>query len=296
MTVKDYSQRFLFEDYAVRGECVQLEESYQNILSRQDYPLVVQQLLGELLCAAVMLSALLKFKGHLAIHAKSDGPISLLVAECNEQGGVRAIAHMQHSASFSDHDDLHSLLPKGMLVISIQPTQGKAYQGIVPLTGDTLAHCFELYFKQSEQLPTRIYLAAHGAKAAGLMLQQLPSDVALSEQAELNWQHLTVLADTVRANELLQLPAHVLLQRLFVEETLRLFEVRPVNFHCRCSREKTEFALTVMERAELEGILAEKNRIAVDCQFCSTRYEFTRRDLDHVLGSGASKTAYSVLH
>lgn len=296
MAEKDYSQRFLFEESAVRGEFVQLQDSYQTILSKHDYPAVVQHLLGELLCATVMLSSLLKFEGHLSIHAKSEGPVTLLVAECDERGGVRAIAHVMPDACFSEQDDVRSLLPNGMLVISIQPAQGKAYQGIVPLSGATLAHCFENYFQQSEQLPTRFYLAADSSRAAGLMLQQLPSDASLEEQTMHDWAHLTILADTVRANELLALSVQDLLQRLFVEETLRLFEPKSVNFHCRCSREKTEFALAVMGATELEEILAEKSCVTVDCQFCATRYEFSRHDLEHVLRAGADKTSKHLLH
>lgn len=297
MKDKDYSQRFLFEDYSVRGESVQLERSYQTLLSKSVYPPVVQRLLGELVCAVVMLGSLLKFKGHLAIHAKSEGPVHLLVAECNESGGIRAVAHLQPDFNFQDSDSLHVLLPNGLLAILIQPAQGKQYQGVVPLTGNTLAQCLELYFQQSEQLATRIYLTADGHAAAGLMLQQLPPESPLTGDAELHWEHLTLLADTVREDELLELSTELLLQRLFAEDLIRLFDKQPVDFCCRCSREKTEFALTVMERDELEEIIAQKSRITVDCQFCCARYEFSRRDLDHLLGvSVPAMSGQCVLH
>jgi len=296
MQNKDYSQRFIFENYAIRGESVHLERSYQTLLSKNAYPLVVQRLLGELVCAAVMLSSMLKFKGHLAIHAKSEGPVQMLVAECSESAGIRAVAHLHPDASFTEHDSLHTLLPEGILVISIQPAQGRQYQGVVPLTGDALSHCLELYFQQSEQLATRIYLTANGETASGLLLQHLPSELSVEDTA-LHWQHATVLADTVRDAELLELSTEALLRRLFAEEVLRLFEQRPVTFYCRCSREKTEFALSVMERAELEEIIAQKTRITVDCQFCCTRYEFSRRDLDSILGLASPVTQNQcVLH
>lgn len=284
MQNKDYSQRFIFENYAIRGESVHLVHSYQTLLANNSYPLIIQRLLGELVCAAVMLSSTLKFRGHLAIHAKSEGPVQMLVAECSEHAGIRAVAHLRSDATFTEYDSLHTLLPEGVLVISIQPAQGRQYQGVVPLTGATLSHCLELYFQQSEQLATRIYLTANGRTASGLLLQQLPSELSVEDDTDLHWQHVAILADTVRDTELIELSTEALLRRLFAEEVLRLFDQCPVTFCCRCSREKTEFALSVMERAELEEIIAQKTHITVDCQFCCARYEFSRKDLDSILG------------
>jgi molecular chaperone Hsp33 len=282
MNNTDYSQRFIFEDLDIRGEFVHLENSYQAVLSNGEYPEVIQRLLGELVCASVLLSSILKYEGRLAIHAQSEGPIRLLVAECSDENGVRAIAHFDEESLIGcdENTPLNALITGGQLAIMIQPTKGKQYQGIVPLSGNTLAECLEGYFEQSEQLPTRIYLAADQQKAGGLLLQQLPGNPSsLTEETSNQWQHITTLADTTRSQELTELSANTLLNRLFAEDAIRAFEVQNVNFQCRCSREKTRFALSAMERHELEDIIEKKQCIAVDCQFCTTRYEFTRDDL-----------------
>ena len=299
MNNKDYSQRFIFEDLDIRGEFVHLENSYQSVLSNGDYPEVIQRLLGELVCASVLLSSILKYEGRLAIHAQSEGPVKLLVAECSDKNGVRAIAHFDEErlTDFDQNTPLSALITGGQLAIMIQPAKGKQYQGIVPLSGNTLAECLEGYFEQSEQLPTRIYLAADQQKAGGLLLQQLPgSPDGVTEEASNQWEHITTLANTTRSQELTELSADTLLSRLFVEESIRAFEVQSVNFQCRCSKEKTRFALSAMERHELEEIIEKKQCIAVDCQFCSTRYEFTRDDLKLLDQQEASQNQTATLH
>lgn len=299
MNNKDYSQRFIFEDLDIRGEFVHLESSYQAVLSNGDYPEVIQRLLGELVCASVLLSSILKYEGRLAIHAQSEGPVKLLVAECSDKNGIRAIAHFdeERMTSFDHNTPLSALITGGQLAIMIQPAKGKQYQGIVPLSGNTLAECLEIYFEQSEQLPTRVYLAADQQKAGGLLLQQLPGNPGgVSEEASNQWDHITTLANTTRSQELTELSANTLLNRLFVEESIRAFEVQSVTFQCRCSKEKIGVALSAMERHDLEEMIEKKQSIAVDCQFCSTRYEFTRDDLKLLDHPEIPQSQTAILH
>ena len=284
MSTHDYSQRFLFEDHDIRGEFVRVESSYQQSLEKSDYPLIIQKLLGEMICASILLSSILKYEGHVAIHAQGHGPASLLIAECNEKNGIRATAHINEDAQHLPLTaTLQDILQNGQLAITIQPVKGKQYQGIVSLTGDTLAHCLEDYFLQSEQLPTRIYLAANSISGGGLLLQQLPNSEPLQEtDRKASWEHLTTLSGTLTTQELTTLSSETLLHRLFSEENIRMFSKQDCSFHCRCSREKTLFAIATMEYRELEEILAEKDSILVDCQFCNTRYEFQRSDLQEL--------------
>ncbi len=295
MSTHDYSQRFLFEDHDIRGEFVRVESSYQQSLENSDYPLVIQKLLGEMICASILLSSIIKYEGHVAIHAQGHGPASLLIAECNEKNGIRATAHINEEAQHLPLTaTLQEILQNGQLAITIQAEKGKPYQGIVPLSGDTLAHCLETYFLQSEQLPTRIYLAANSVSAGGLLLQQLPSRDSLQETSkEPNWEHLSLLLDTLTPVELTSLSSETLIHRLFSEENIRVFNKQHCRFHCRCSREKTLFAIATMEHDELEEILAEKDSILVDCQFCNTRYEFQRSDL-HELNNEHSEASLSL--
>ena len=299
MNNKDYSQRFIFENLDIRGEFVHLEHSYQTILSKSEYPEVIQRLLGELVCASVLLSSLLKYEGRLAIHAQSEGPVRLLLAECSDKNGIRAIAHYDENKinSLDNNVSLDSLIGDGKLSIMIQPAKGKQYQGVVPLNGNTLAECLQTYFEQSEQLPTRIYLAADQQKAGGLLLQRLPeTNNNINEEANGQWQHITTLASTTRSHELTELSADSLLSRLFVEEEIRAFEPQVVQFQCRCSREKTQLALSAMEYSELDDIIREKGCISVDCQFCTTRYEFTRNDVEQMTNPSTAQNQAGTLH
>jgi molecular chaperone Hsp33 len=286
----DRSQRFLFEQADLRGEIVQLDRSFADILALHQYAPGVGALMGEFLAAAVLLSTTLKFEGRLILQARSNGQLPLLMAECSSDLGVRGIARGAQEATSERFDQL---LEGGQLAITIDPVRGKRYQGVVPLDGDALAPCLDAYFEQSEQLRTRLWLATDGQRASGMLLQQLPPKlVSDTEQRDAHWQHVTTLAGTVAAQELLQLAPEVLLHRLFHEEPVRLFEPRPVRFQCTCSRERTLGALRSLGAEEVESILTEQGSVTMDCEFCNTRYTYIREDLEDLLGPPPEQTLH----
>lgn len=269
---QDKLQRFMFEHGEVRGEVVRLNESWRHVLERREYPPVIQALLGEMMASAVMLAAMLKFDGTLIMQMQGSGPVRLLVVECQSDLTIRATAK---------HDDcgdltrLPDLLGKGHFVITLDPSDPDqtAYQGIVPLHGDTVAEALEHYLMQSEQLPTRIWLAVNKQAAAGMMLQRMPG----ANNDEL-WQEALAPAVTVQPDELLQLDFTTLLHRLFNEQDLRLFSAVPVRFSCTCSREKVAGMLRMLGPEEVEAALAEQEEIDVTCEFCGQRYVFDAVD------------------
>lgn len=287
----DFSQKFIFEDADVRGELVRLNTSFQEVLSRAVYPPAVKTLLGELMCASVLLSATLKFDGSLTIHARSRGAVPLLMAECREHQLVRAVAHVdKDNLPQEPNNDLRALLDEGKLAISIQPKAGQQYQGIVPLQHQSLSECLMDYFARSEQLPTKIIFAAEENYAAGLLIQSLPSSDR--NQSELSrWQHLDQLAQNVHPSEMLALPTQRLLSRTFPHESIRIFDKKPISFHCTCTRERTLLAISAMDKVELKELLEKKEVIVVDCQFCSTRYKFARSDISHLVHENANEPA-----
>ncbi|MCL6271165.1 Hsp33 family molecular chaperone HslO [Sansalvadorimonas sp. 2012CJ34-2] len=290
MTQSDSAQRFLFENTDMRGERVQLDQSLQDALAPHAYPDAIRTLIGEMASAAVLLSTTLKFEGTLTLQARSNGPVSVLMVECTDKRTFRAIARWDDAQLSPTDIDLHALLPEGQLVMTIDPVKGKRYQGIVALTGDTLGECFASYFEQSEQLPTRLWLSSNGEKAAGFLLQALPAQVEADKTARAErWEHLTVLADTLKDEEQLELPTEELLHRLYHEEDIRLFDAEPVKFHCNCSRERTGSALTTIDPADVREILEESGQIDLDCQFCNTRYIFTEEDVNKLLGAGETR-------
>jgi molecular chaperone Hsp33 len=273
----DSAQRFLFEQGDVRGERVHLHGAYAAVLENHQYAPGVARLLGEFLAASVLLSSTLKFSGRLTLQARSQGEIPLIMAECSSQLQVRGIVRGAAQATGEQFD---RLLQGGQLAITVEPHRGKPYQGIVPLHEHSLARSLDAYFAQSEQLPTRFWLASDGERAAGLLLQQLPAQRAAdARQRASDWEHLLALSATLSETELLSLQGGELLYRLYHQEQLRVFEPRSVCFACSCSRERSRSVLGTLGRAEIEDILREQGSVTMDCEFCNQRYVFGADEL-----------------
>jgi molecular chaperone Hsp33 len=281
MSQGDALRRFMFERFPVRGEIVRLEDSWRAMLENQHYPPAVRALLGEAMAAAVLLASTLKFDGLLTLQLQGDGPLSLLVVQCASNLSVRGLAKWQGE---DPRGTLAELTAGGRLVITIERRRAKErYQGIVLADTTSLAGCLEAYFAQSEQLPTRLWLAADGRSAAGMLLQQLPGDVAAPGDDADGWRRAGLLADTLSTDELLSLDAEPLLRRLFHEEDLRLADTRDVRFRCSCNRERVEAALRLLGRNELDDLLASEGRIEVRCEFCNKAYAMDAVDVEGLL-------------
>lgn len=201
----DLLHRYIFDQLDVRGELVQIEQTFSDIIAEHNYPEPVKQLLGELLVATSLLTATLKFEGEIAVQLQGDGPVKYAVINGDHQQNMRGVARVHGEVTGSSVQDL---MGNGYMVITITPHKGERYQGIVPLTSDNLAACLEDYFKQSEQLKTRLWFATRTSgdkvKAAGLFLQVLPVDKEKSEQ---DFTHLEALSNTIKDEELLDLDA-----------------------------------------------------------------------------------------
>lgn len=279
-------QRFSFDDTNVRGERVLLNTAYQEIIKRKDYPFGIEKLLGEFVSAIALLRDIIKIDGVLSIQAKGQGYLTALMAECDEHQNLRGIAQWDETHTVPESISLREVLEGGYLVITITPKNGRRYQGIVEIVGDSLAQCLEQYFFQSEQLPSRIWLAANGAQCAGLFLQRLPDEQA-KQGDEDAWDRFSHLASTVTDDELLHLPTTELLHRLYHEENVRLYDAKAMQFGCSCSRQRTLDAVISIGADEVRQILIEQGSISVDCQFCAEHYEFGESDLLDFLGDQA---------
>jgi molecular chaperone Hsp33 len=278
----DSNQRFLFEHADVRGELAQVSGAFTQIMSVHQYPPAVARLLGEFLSAAVLLASNFKFDGSLILQARSERQLPLLMVECRSDLTVRGIAR---GATTATAQTFTELLGGGTLTITVEPRDGERYQGIVTLGEDSLAQSLESYFASSQQLTSRVWLACDGRHAAGMLLQQLPAQRQADADARaLNWEHLCTLAATLRNEELLTLAPGTLIQRLYHQETLRLFTPVPVQFGCGCSRARIERALVALGVDELNSILDEQGEIAADCEFCQQRYTFGADDLGALIG------------
>ena len=238
MTDTDFTQRFIFDNHDARGELASLEQSYAHVLAKHDYPEPVRILLGELMAAAALLVGSLKFDGLLTLQVRGDGPLSLLVVECSSNREMRGLARYD-AGRVHGGASLQELMPDSVLAMTVDPEGGQRYQGLVALDGDSLAACLNAYFASSEQLESRFALHADGRRARGFLLQQLPAaQVPQGEQRAASWQHLTTLAQTLSAEELLRLDNSTVLHRLYHEEDVRLFDAQQVQFSCNCSRER----------------------------------------------------------
>lgn len=288
MKEQDQLYRYLFEHHQVRGELVQLDQTFRHMVAAQEYPAPVRQLLGELLVATSLLTATLKFEGSITVQLQGNGPVSLAVINGDHQQRLRGVARWQ--GELPANPDLKALVGDGHLVITISPDEGERYQGIVSLESDSLASSLESYFAQSEQLATRIWIRTGGTAAdplaAGMLLQALP---ASSEQHADEFDHLSKLTDTIKDEELFTLPAEEILYRLYHEEEVRLFAPQAIQFRCTCSRERCEQALLQVGQSEVEAMIHEQGQIDMHCDYCGSHYQFDAIDVQALFAEGHTR-------
>lgn len=290
---QDFLNRYLFDGVSVRGELVQLGDTYQQIISSTDYPAPIKTLLGELLVATSLLTATLKFEGSITVQVQGDGPVSLAVINGDQNQKLRGVARWE--GDIKDDSTIHDLMGKGYMVITILPTKGERYQGVVGLEGETMAECLEAYFRNSEQLKTRIWLRTGEfegqPKAAGMLLQVMPD----GQGSEGDFEHLETITDTVKDDELFGLDAQDLLYRLYHQEEVKVFEPQAVSFECSCSRERSGSAVISLHPDEIEKILAEDGKVSLHCDYCGTDYDFDSIDIA-ALRENAGKADDSKVH
>lgn len=293
----DFTQRFIFDDSDTRGELVALERSYAEVLAKHPYPEPVAQLLGELLAAASLLAGTLKFDGLLILQARSSGAVPLLMVECSSERELRGIARYDESL-ITPGASLQDLMPDGSLALTVDPRQGKRYQGIVALDGVDLADSLSSYFVMSEQLGTRFWLKADGKRARGLLLQQLPvARITDQDERAASWEHVLTLADTLTAEEMLSLDNETILHRLYHQETVRLFDAQPLQFRCSCSRERSANALVSLGLEDALQLVEEHNgSVEIDCQFCNQRYLFDAADIAQLFAGGGVDSPSDTRH
>lgn len=271
----DQLSRFLLPDAGVRGVVVSLDQAWRDLTAHADSPPTVAELLGEAAAAAALFTAHAKVEGRLSVQLRSASALRTLFAECTAAGTLRGIAQLDE-AQHAPTRDLGALGADAVLAITIEnPARGSQdpvrYQGLVALDASTLASAFEGYFRQSEQLPTRLLLACDGHRATGLMLQKLPGDAGDDD----GWNRVGALFDTLREQELLDLPATEVVHRLFHEEAPAWLGDKPLRFACSCSRERVSAMLVSLGREEADAAVAAGDGEAqVRCEFCGQQYRY----------------------
>ena len=289
---RDSLHRFVFDERPVRGEIAHLDASWRAALEQVEYPGQIRKVLGEAMAAAVLLASTLKFEGGLTLQLQGGSPLTFLVVQCTNTLNLRGLAHWD--GELPESGDFKALIGGGarMAVTIEQKKSGERYQGIVPLEGATLAECFEEYFQRSEQLPTKLFLAATEKCAAGMLLQVLPGH----EGEERDWEHVTTLGETIQADELLELDAPNIIHRLYHEDDVRLFESNPVAFRCSCHRERIGDMLRSLGSEEVHDILEEQGEVEVGCEFCGKQYVFDAVDVEALFVADVSSESSRSTH
>jgi molecular chaperone Hsp33 len=293
--------RALFRDAPVRAQVVHLRDAWRRIVAQHGYPEPVARVLGEMTAAATLLASNIKFAGRLILQIHGDGPVRLLVVECQDDLTVRATAKLREGAVIEPEADLRALVNvggAGRCAITLDPHDARPgqlpYQGIVALEGDSIASALQGYMRQSEQLETRLWLAADDATAAGVLLQRLPREGGSADDGDTDaWDRANALAGTLTAEELKTVPSAQLMRRLFWQETLDYYAPLIPRFGCRCSRERIGRMLQSLGQAEVDTIVAELGEVTVDCDFCSSRYRFDAIDVALLFASGSTAPAQS---
>ncbi|MBX3692202.1 Hsp33 family molecular chaperone HslO [Dokdonella sp.] len=283
----DALHRFRLERAGVRGGLVRLESAWSELLGQADYPPSIARLLGETLAASALLSGLIKFEGSLSIQLRSGGVPRLLFAECSDDGGLRGIVRWEGEVPATAIDIRQ---PSAQLAITIENSRtATRYQGLVAVETSGLAGALEGYFAQSEQLPTRIVLAQHGGRCAGMILQPLAGEGGSTALGDADaWDRVGHLLATLGTDELLHLPVETLLFRLFHEEQVRLEPGRPLRFACSCSTERVSAMLRALGRVECEAALDADGAMGITCEFCNRQYRLDRVDLGLVFADSVA--------
>jgi molecular chaperone Hsp33 len=290
----DLVQPFQVEASAIRGRLVRLGPAVDEILTRHDYPATVASVLAEALALAPLLAAALKYEGIFTLQTKGDGPLSMLVVDVTSAGDLRGYAQFDAEAVLAvasaagAQPSIPRLLGSGYLAFTVDQGQHtERYQGIVELTGATLAECVHHYFRQSEQLEAAVKLA--GAKdaegrwrAGGLMIQRMPDLGGLgSDRDEEGWRRAAAFMASSTTAEMLDpaLPADRLLYRLFHEDGVRAYQPQELRFACRCSRDRVADMLGALPRGDIDEMKADGESV-ITCEFCSARYVFSPAELE----------------
>jgi molecular chaperone Hsp33 len=291
-------QRFIFEGRPVRGHWVGIGQGWRDLRQFRDYSPPVQELLGQAVCAALLLAATLKFKGTLTLQLQGTGAVGLLVAQCTHDFRYRALARAQGEGAAT------SLTPEvfrwlvgegGRLTVTIEAEErDMRYQGVVPLKGHSLAVCLEQYFASSEQLPTRVRLAADTDHAAGLLVQRVPevggsAAESADDEAGTAWADAQASLEAVTAADLLQFTGEELLMQDFRQHDVRVFAGTPVRFECRCDTDRVGNMLRGLGEAEVRDVLKEQGAVTVTCDFCNRPYEYDAAAVDALFAAAGGQ-------
>jgi molecular chaperone Hsp33 len=309
---RDQVRRFIFENQPVRGHWVHLESAWRELRAHATYPPAVTELLGQAVVASVLLAATLKFRGTLTFQLEGNGAVSLLVAQCTHDFRVRAVARCDEAAvraltaaGAGSRPGAALFRPlagdAGRITVTVEAEEKSLrYQGIVPLSGGSLAESLEAYFASSEQLPTRVLLTADETHGAGMLVQKLPGaevpDADESSAVREAWEGAQRGIALLGPGGFGKRSIEELLAQGFPGHDLRLFRGTPVRFECRCSEGRVAGLLRALGPEEVREVLEEQGAVTVTCEFCHRPYRFDSVDVEALFADGPDSLGSDAIH
>ncbi len=287
--MNDPIQRFLFKDLNIRGQHLNIHQAWQKMIEDRHYPDSLIQVLGELTAVAIMLANGMKHTGKVSIQVQGSGPVNLLVVQVSHTFDLRGVA--KTNQTLTHESGLNALLGDGQILVTLENTQtGHFFQSYVPREADTISDCFEAFLSQSEQLPSKLWLAANDQAIGGVLIQKMPTT---DDQDEDGWERITHLSHTVTEAELLECDAPTLLHRLFHEETVELYPPQSVQYDCPQDQQAVETMLKSLGETEVRKILEEQGQVVIHNEMCNLHFKFDESDINRIF-SGAESD--STLH
>lgn len=284
--MNDAIQRFLFKELDIRGQHLNIRQAWQKMIEDRHYPPALTQILGELTAVAIMLATGMKHAGKVSIQVQGTGPVHLLVVQVTDTLGIRGVA--KTNRTLTTESGLDALLGDGQILVTMENTQtNRFFQSYVPREADTITEAFENFLSQSEQLPSKLWLAANDQAIGGVLIQKMPTT---DHHDEDGWERITHLGHTVTQAELVDCDATALLHRLFHEETVELFSPQTVQYDCPQDVQTVETMLKSLGEVEVRKILAEEGEVVIHNEMCGKHFRFNEADVNRIFAE-ADETA-----
>lgn len=273
-------RRFIFQQLNIRGQHLKVDLAWQEMIADRHYPTALVKVLGELTAVTIMLANGLKHPGKVTIQIQGKGPVNLLVVEATQELKIRGVA--KTNETITNQQTLDELLGDGQILVTMENTQtNHHFQSYVPREVNDIADSFEVFLSQSEQQPSKLWLAADESSIGGIMIQKMPS----TDEHDIDgWSRILTLSQTLTSDEICSLNSQELLHRLFHEETIELFEEQQIAYHCPKDLNRIEKMLLSLGEEEARQILAEHGEIVVHNEMCNFHSRLTEADVNRIFG------------
>lgn len=282
--MQDHIQRFLFKDLNIRGQHLQIDQAWQKMIAERHYTPELTKVLGELTAIVLMLANGMKHLGKVSIQVQGSGPVNLLLVEATHDLNIRGVA--KTNAPLTNQSSLDELLGDGQILVTMENTQTQSFfQSYVPREENRIAKAFETFLSQSDQQPSKLWLAANEQGIGGVLIQKMPTT---DNHDEDGWERIHLLTDTVTDKELIELEAEPLLHRLFHEELIELYSPEEVHYDCPQNKSKVDDMILSLGEAEARKILEEQGEIVIHNEICNFHLRYTKEDIDLLFAKASS--------